>query len=58
MSEYTNLKALLKLKTTKHVDFAAAFLESRGFRFCVDFGYQNAVEKAASIMTAELESVV
>ena len=58
MGEYHRLKKLLRLRMTKQVDFAAEFLESRGLRFCVDFGYENAVEKAAAIMTAELESVV
>jgi hypothetical protein len=29
-----------------YVAFACEYLESHGFRFCIDFGYGNAVEKA------------
>lgn len=26
--------------------YACAYLENNGLRFCVDFGYQNAIDKA------------
>lgn len=31
----------------------AVYLENRGQRFCVDFGYANAIEKAWELMDRE-----
>ncbi len=40
---------LLKLRVPRVVRFACLYLEQRGLRFCVDFGTDNAVSKAAEI---------
>ncbi len=40
---------LLKLKVNPEQAFACLFLEAKGQRFLVDFGYENAIEKAADI---------
>lgn len=37
---------LLDLKVPPYKYFACLYLESHGLRFCVDFGTENAVEKA------------
>jgi len=42
---------LLDLKLLPHTLAACLYLESHGFRFCVDFGYQNATEKARAHWT-------
>jgi hypothetical protein len=55
VSNYSKIKARLNLRTTKLVDYACRFLESRGWRFCVDFGVKNAVEKASQVALAELD---
>jgi hypothetical protein len=48
-SEYTRIWALLNgLPTTTEQDMACLFLESKGRRFCIDFGYENAVAIAQS----------
>lgn len=44
--EYDKLKRQMKLRVPEKVDEECRFLERRGFRFLVDFGYGNAVEKA------------
>lgn len=46
---------LLKLKVKPSVADACRYLESRGYRFCVDFGYQNAVGLASTVLVTELE---
>ena len=38
--------AFLKLTVTDEQRRAMRYLERRGQRFCLDFGYDNAVEKA------------
>lgn len=40
------LVRLLEVEITSEQLHACRYLEGRGFRFCVDFGYENAVEKA------------
>jgi hypothetical protein len=37
---------MLGLVMTDEQDFAALFLETQGKRFCIDFGYENAVKIA------------
>jgi hypothetical protein len=37
------------------VIYAGEFLESRGFRFLVDFGWFNAIDKAAEILADEAD---
>lgn len=45
----------LNLRVTRTQRLAMAFLESKGLRFMVDFGTDNAIEKAMDF--AELEMV-
>lgn len=45
-SEYLWLKKLLDLDIPDDKNFACLYLESHGFKFCVNYGYDNAVEKA------------
>jgi hypothetical protein len=47
-SHYGEWKHRLRLPTTPDQDIACLFLESEGQRFCVDFGYENAIGKAES----------
>lgn len=44
---------LLKLDLTYEQTAACRYLESKGLRFCVDFGYDNAFEKAFQTMESE-----
>lgn len=53
MSDYDRTCKLLKLKTTFTVDEACRFLEAHGQQFCVDFGTENAIDKALAIMEDE-----
>jgi hypothetical protein len=36
--------------------FAIQYLEERGSRFCVDFGYENAKDRAAELASARVKS--
>lgn len=45
-SEYLRMSRLIKLKTTPEQDAACRYLESQGQRFLVDFGIENAFDKA------------
>lgn len=46
---YIEIWSLLNgLPTTPEQDMACLFLESKGLRFCVDYGYENAVDKASA----------
>jgi hypothetical protein len=47
---YLELCDLLGLELTLVQHIACAFLEGRGLRFCVDFGLDNAVEKARALL--------
>lgn len=40
---------LLRLKLDKRVNFACQYLEDRGLRFAIDYGYKTAIHKAAEI---------
>lgn len=46
MSEFDRICARLCLDLPHYVQCACRYLEDRGKRFCVDFGYQNATELA------------
>ncbi len=37
---------------------AASYLQSRGARFLIDFGYQNAVDKANDLFNSECERAI
>jgi len=41
---------LLNLEVAPEIADACRFLESRGQRFCVDFGFENAVTKAGEVI--------
>ena len=46
-SDYCEIWANLGgLPTTIEQDMACIFLESKGLRFCIDYGYQNAIDIA------------
>lgn len=45
-SKYLSTKNYLKLETTPEQDFCCLLLEADGLRFCIDFGYENAVSMA------------
>lgn len=38
--------AMLGIQLLPHTLHACLYLEQHGFRFCIDFGYGNATEKA------------
>lgn len=46
-SYYGEQRDRLKLKTTDAQDRACAYLEGHDQEFLVDFGYENAIDKAA-----------
>lgn len=45
-SDYGKWRDYLSLPTSVTQDEACLFLEAKGYRFLVDYGYENAVEKA------------
>lgn len=46
MTPYRELVRMLGIVVTQAQDRACRYLEHHGFRFCVDFGYENAIDKA------------
>lgn len=48
----------LGLKLSPEVRFACLYLESRGKRFCVDFGYENAVSIATEMQITRLSNLL
>ncbi len=44
---FEQTRRILKLRLSDQQVKACRFLEAQGFRFCVDYGYRNAVEKMA-----------
>ncbi len=48
MSTTKHIAELLNLALTTDQLRASAYLEARGLRFCIEFGYDNAVEMARS----------
>lgn len=51
-SDVQRLTALLGVDVPPYKHFAMLYLENHGFRFCVDFGTDNAVEKAREHWTS------
>ncbi len=51
---FESASKLLKLRLDKRVSWACRYLEDRGLRFAVDYGYKNAVSKAAEIEAGRL----
>lgn len=45
-SYYGHWRDRLNLPTTAEQDGACLFLEAKGLRFMVEYGYENAIEKA------------
>ncbi len=45
-SDYGKWRDYLDLPTTAEQDEACLFLEAKGYRFLVDYGYENAIAKA------------
>lgn len=56
MSEAERTAKLIGLRLSRPVRLAAEILERHGQRFCVDFGYHNAVDKAAAIRPSDFPS--
>lgn len=48
---------ILDVPVTEQQLIAARVLESRGLRFCVEFGILNAVEKAEWLLDEECEKI-
>lgn len=48
-------KCLFALRFEPEVEFAMQFLEDRGGRMSVDFGYSNSLRKATDILLMEIE---
>ncbi len=46
---FRDVVRLMKLDVNPEQAFACLFLEAKGLRFLVDFGYENAIEKASDI---------
>lgn len=55
MTESELICRIIGVVLTRAEVSACAFLEQRKYRFCVDFGYQNAIDKAAELYAKELE---
>lgn len=47
----------LNIDATEEQLIAGNFLESRGQRFCVDFGYENAIAKADDLLDLEIAEI-
>lgn len=47
-SDYGHWRDYLDLPTTAEQDEACLFLEAKGYRFLVDYGYENAIAKASA----------
>lgn len=45
----------LKLNVTEAQMIAGRYLESRGLKFCIDFGYENVIEFADTLFAKECE---
>lgn len=52
---YTITKRLLHLDVTPEQDFACRLLELWGWRFLIDYGYDNAVERASLLPITSAE---
>ncbi len=48
-SYYGEMRDKMELKTTDEIDRAACFLEGHGYRFLIEFGIANAIEKAQAL---------
>lgn len=48
--KYLEVIDLLDIDLTLEQHIACAFLEGRGLRFLIDFGYENAVAKTQEIL--------
>ncbi len=55
-SEFDEMRRMLKLRVTGAKEFACRYLESRGLRFCVDYGTDNAIEKATDLMLSDFDA--
>ena len=49
MPDFDRVIEYLKLRPSREVVTAARFLERKGYVFAVDFGTQNAVQKAKTL---------
>ena len=48
----------LNIEATEDQLIAGSFLESRGLRFCCEFGTDNAIEKADALFDVECEKAI
>ncbi len=51
MYEYCKMMGVEEVPDS--IGLAAAILEARGQKFCVDFGFYNAVEKAEALLAVD-----
>lgn len=58
MTGWRHTVDMIGLEVTDEQAFAMDYLESVGQRFCVDFGVDNAVDKAADHWTGRLDEGV
>lgn len=49
-SDYGRWRDILELPTTAEQDEACLLLEDRGYRFLVDYGYENAISKCEELI--------
>ena len=48
----------LKIEVSDEQLVAGRFLESRGLRFCCEFGYENVIQKADDLFERECEKAM
>ncbi len=53
MTNYREMAKRLEIDLTPEQQIACDFLERHGFKFCVDFGYENAVAKVWELSVKE-----
>ncbi len=54
MSDHLRLSRLVGIVLSSKQRYACEFLELRGLRFCVDFGYENCEQMAADLFVRGL----
>ncbi len=55
MSDFETTCRLIRLEVPEVIAAACRYLEKRGKRFCIEFGYENAVELAMQESEKEFE---
>lgn len=55
--KWRQMQQLLARPVSTIEAFAMDYLEWKGLRFCVDFGYENALVKAVDLFAHEMEDL-